>query len=557
MRPRRGADLGLALALGTLLALVVARPDLRSLGGALIGSYNDDSAGAVYLHDAFHRAILAGRWPGTDPDELYPVGAPLWALNGGNSLEMALSGLFRIAVGFPGWYSLAALAWIPLNLAAFVPLGRHLWGRLDAALAGGALWALSPIYLGELAAGRLTQIAVVGLPLAVLGLLRLSERRGRGDVVSAGAGLALTGVGYWFYALFLGLLAPVFYVHGRLSRPPRRMLYDLCAAFGLALAFAAPLLLPALWPHLGGQGPAPPLDVSRASPFFDNALKIVGDQPRQLRSWLPVAWVIGALATLAWGRRQGLWLALCGLCALFALGPATRVGDGAFWLPYALLWRFVPFLDRLTHPGRWLGVGAIFLAILAADGLARRAPAALWLLVAGTLGQLWAQGVLPLGSWRLTLPPVWQAAAEGEGALIVVPLLESPLTCRYRPLVHRPLLGGMVERQPWAWPPAWRAFVEDNALLMELWALGQGQDREITAYENDLSALRQAGFTEILLDAQVWARLPAAQEVPVRQRLDAALGEAERADDSGALWRLPALGSPGDPPDPGLSLPLP
>lgn len=115
----------------------------------------------------------------------------------------------------------------------------------------------------------------------------------------------------------------------------------------------------------------------------------------------------------------------------------------------------------------------------------------------------------------------------------------------------------MVERQPWAWPARWRAFVEDNALLMELWALSQGQDREITAYEKDLSVLREAGFTEVLLDAESWARLPAAQGVPVRERLRAALGEPERADDSGALWRLPALGSPGDPPDPGIRLPQP
>lgn len=547
----------LALGVGALLALLIAGPDLGRLGQELPGYFNTDAAGAVYLHDAFHRAILALRWPGTDPDQLWPVGAPLWACNGGNSLEMALSGLFRLLLPWPAWLSAASYAWIPLNALAFYPLGRQLWGRVDAAVAGGALWASSPVLLGELAAGRLTQVALAGLPLAVLGLLRVSERSRRADLWLAGAGLALTGVGYWFYAIFLALLTPVFFLHGRAHRPPRRLLLDLLAALGIGAALALPFALPALAPHLGGEGPAPPLDPRTASPFFDNALRIVGEQPRQLRGWLPLAWLAGAAATLAWGRRQGLWLALGGLCALFALGPATRVGESAFWLPYALLWQNLPLLERLTHPGRWLGVGAIFLAILAADGLARRAPAALWLLLLGSLGQLWAERLLPLGTWRLELPAVWAEARRGEGALIVVPLLKSPLTARWQPMVGRPLLGGMLEEQPWAWPAPWRRFVEGNALLMELWALGEGQDREIVAYEADLARLREAGFSAVLLDREALARVPAASGVPVALRLETALGPPAFSDESGALWSLPALGAPGEPPEPGLRLPEP
>lgn len=550
-------DLGAALGLGLLLALAVAGPDLGALAGALPGYENTDSAGAVYLHDAFHQALLALRWPGTDPNQMVPVGAPLWASNGGNSLEMLLSGLTRLLLPWTAWYSAAALLWIPLNLAAFVPLGRHLWGRLDAALAAGAMWAISPVALGELAAGRLTQVVGVGIPLAVLGLLRLGERSRRADLVLAGAGLALTGVGYWFYAIFLALLTPIFFAHGRAHRPWRRLLPDLLGALGLAFVLALPFAAPALLPHLDGTGPAPPLDPARASPFFDNALRLVGDQPRQLRGWLPWAWVLGAFATLAWGRRQGLWLALAGASVIFALGPATKVGESAFWLPYALLWQNVPLLDRLTHPGRWLGVGALFLAILAADGLARRAPQMLWALLLASFAQLWTDRVLPLGTWRLDLPTVWVEAARGQGALIVVPVLKSPLTCRWQPLVRRPLLGGMLEEQPWAWPPAFRSFVEESALLMDLWALGEGQDREITAYEADLVLLREAGFTGVLLDQESWRRVPAAQGVPVEARLKAAFGDPTASDASGALWTLPTLGLEGMPPPPSQRLPEP
>ena len=58
----------LAAAVGVALALAVAGPQLGELGGALPGYYNTDAAGAIYLHDAFYRAISAGRWPGTGWD---------------------------------------------------------------------------------------------------------------------------------------------------------------------------------------------------------------------------------------------------------------------------------------------------------------------------------------------------------------------------------------------------------------------------------------------------------------------------------------------------------
>ena len=553
-----GAERGrwwISAAVGLLMAAAVAGPG--GIGEQIPGYFNTDAAGALYLHDAFYRAISEGRWPGIDPDQLFPVGTPLWALNGGNSLEMALSALLRPLLGWPAAYGASALLWIPLNLLAFLPLGRHLWGRTGPALAAGAAWVIFPPTIGELAAGRLTQVVGVGLPLAVLGLLRISERSRRGDLWLAAAGIALTGLGYWYYALFLVLLLPVFFLHGRAHRPAPRLAADLALAALLGGLLAAPFALPALLPHLGGAAPAPPIDPSRASPFFDNALKVVGEQPRQLIGWLPLAWVGGALVTLAWGRRQGLWLAAGGLCVLFALGPATRIGGGAFWLPYALLWQHVPLLDRLTHPGRWLGVGGLFLVVAASDGLARRWPAALWALPVAGLLQLWSGPNLPLGAWRLELPAVWREAAAGQGALIVVPVLKSPLTCRWQSQARRPLLGGMVEEQPWAWPAEFRAFVQDNTLLMDLWALGEGQDRAVNPYAADLATLREAGFTGVLLDMESWSRVPAARGVPVLERLSAALGDPDFADPSGALWTLHPEGLAGEPPPSEFRLPVP
>ena len=551
--------MALALGVGLVAAAVVMGPALGSLDHVLPGYYNEDAAGAVYLHHAWHAAVAAGQPVGTDPNQLFPVGTPLAAMHGGNALEMALSGLARLALPWTAWWSAAALAWIPLNAAAFVPLGRHLWGRTDAAVAAGVAWAVSPPLLGELAAGRLTQVVGVGIPLAALGLLRLAERpRPRDRWLAAGA-LALTGIGYWFYAIFLVILTPIFAAHGLRRRPARLVLADFGAALGGALLLALPFALPVLWPRLtGAWTPAPPVDPATASPFFDNALRLVGPQAAQLQGWLPWVLVPGLVWTAWEGQRRALWLGGAALCALFALGPGQQVGDESYWMPYALLWKWAPFLDRLTHPGRWLGVGTLFLAVAAADAAARRWPQGLWLLPAGVLAQGWAGGALPLSTWTLEVPGVWQAVADrAGGAVIAVPVLRSPLTCRWQPFHHRPLLGGMVEDKPWAWPPEYRAFVEGNGLLMGLWALGKGEDGPVPVYQDDLDPLRGAGFDAVVLDAESWARLAGARRVPVRARLEAAFGEPSFVDDSGALWALPEAGEPGAAPATDLRLPAP
>lgn len=543
---------GLALLAGMVAVVVVAGPGLGRLHGEVLGYLNDDSAGALALHDAWHRAVAEGRPVGRDPDQLAPVGAPLATLHGGNALEMALSGLFALFLPFPGWYSYGALAWIPLNTLAFLPLGRHLWGRTAPAIAAGLCWALWPPALGELAAGRLTQVVGLGLPVATLGLLRLAERPRPGDRWLTGAGVALTALGYWFYGIFVAILSPLFL--WRAARPRARVGRDLLVAGAIAITIALPFAWPVLAPRLtGGWTGAPPLDARTLDPVFDNALRLTGEQPRQLQGWWPWVFAPGLALTMLWGQRRALWAALAGAATLFALGPATRLGEQALMLPYWALWRFVPFLDRLTHPGRWLVVAGLFLVILAVDGLARRRPWLTLTLPVGVLIQGYALGTLPLGSWRLELPEVWaEAARRGGGAIVVVPLLQAPLSCRYQPLLRRPLLGGMVEDKPWAWPPEWRAFVEGNRLLMDLWALGRGETRAVSVYQRDLDALRAAGFDTVLMDAERQARARGGAEA-LREALGAPLWE----DPSGALWALPATGLSGDPPPSPWSLPEP
>jgi hypothetical protein len=549
-----GPTVAAGLGLGLLCALIAAGADPAGLADALPGFENDDSRNAVYLHHQVHAALSAGRLGLSDPDQLFPTGTPLLQLHGGNVLEFLVSGVARALLPWPLWLSAAALAWIPLNLLAFLPLGLRLWGRRGPALAAAAAWAMGPVLMGQIAAGRLTQVALVGLPLAVLGLLDVGERGGRRAWVLAGVGMALTGIGYWFHAQFLLVLAPAFAVHAVRQRGLPDAARDLAKAAGLTLLLISPWLVALAAPRLmGAWTPRPPMTAAFMSPVFADALQLTGPQPRGLQGWMPLVLALAAAIGLWRGRRRGLWLTGALVCIGFALGPAQDIGGTRWLLPSFPLWRWVPGFDRMLHPDRWLEVGGLFLVLLAGEGLARlpgRAAWATWLLPIGVIGQQLIGGGLPLERWDFDVPDVWEAVAERPetGAIAVVPVLGAQRTCAWQHIHARPLLGGMLENQAGALPPAQRAFISESPLLVDLWALGRDTERVGAPWQSDLDTLRSAGFDTVVLDRAAWDEGPPRRGDPERA-ISAALGTPVLSTRDGAVWLLPTAGRAGTPRD--------
>lgn len=544
--------LPLGLLLGLLAALGVALPDRAALATNLPGYFNNDGAQAVYLHDAVHDALLAGRLDLFDPNQFWPVGISYAPINGGNILEMLVSGFFRLFLPWPFWLSVASYAWITLNTLAALPLGWHLWRRAAPTLAAALCWGLLPVHLGQLAAGRLTQLALVGLPLAVLGLLRISEEDHPRNAWLAGLGMALTAAGYWFYAIFLCILAPLFLLHGARLRPVRPLFHDTGRAALIALAGMAPgLLVIALGAARAGGAPDDALDAATMSPLFPDALQLENPQPKGLQGWFPLVFAPGLLFTLWRGQRRGLWLGAAALALIFALGPAQQALGRTWLLPAWLLWKGVPGFDRMLHPDRWVSVAGLFLVIGAVDGLARWRPLATVALPIGLLIQLIAGGALPLGSYTLRGGELWRAVAEDpqRGALIVLPLLQAPMTCSEQPFHGRALLGGMVENQPWFHPPEWTERVNSNTVLLDLWRISRGKAPQHGPYQADLDRLRADGFDTLVLDNASWRLVGELVGRDGERLLSDYLGPPARRFADGALWRLPSAGLPGAPPD--------
>jgi hypothetical protein len=169
----------------------------------------------------------------------------------------------------------------------------------------------------------------------------------------------------------------------------------------------------------------------------------------------------------------------------------------------------------------------------------------------GLLIQLIAGGVLPLGSYTLRGGELWRAVAEDpqRGALIVLPLLQAPMTCSEQPFHGRALLGGMVENQPWFHPPAWTERVNSNTVLLDLWRISRGKAPQHGPYQADLDRLRADGFDTLVLDNASWRLVGELVGRDGERLISDYLGPPARRFADGALWRLPSAGLPGAPPD--------
>jgi hypothetical protein len=202
----------------------------------------------------------------------------------------------------------------------------------------------------------------------------------------------------------------------------------------------------------------------------------------------------------------------------------------------------------------------LFLVIVSVEGLVSRWRPGRWLAVAaaaGVVAQVLAAGQAPLSTFQLREPKLWKEARSVGKGLIVVPVLQSGRTTWTQAFHGRPLLGGMLEDAPWAWPPAFRSFVEKSPLIMSLYGLGGKSPGAVEVWQSDLDALHGAGLGGVVFSTQSWTRIPRGAAQAAISRITDALGDPRYADREGAVWALPYDGRPGEAPSPQGSLPPP
>lgn len=585
----------------TLLALglvgVVLGPALPKLHSHLLGIAEVDHFGTQWFYWFTQRGLLEGGSLLHTDLFFHPWGKDVLVHTGANLLDALLALPLRLLLGPVLGYNLFLLLGLAASGWAFSRLARHFVDCRLTVFTTSLLFALSPFALYEAAEGRPTQAILALIPLFLLQAWRTGASSGWRAPVLGGVVLAVLGYQYWYYAIF-GCFVGGALAGWRLLVPPEGSggrariagRYALLAA--VALVLAAPVVGPMLLrTELSGAEVPGLLDVAAwgwgagLAPVTQEGHRIalLGWQPllgqmayfmqdeagaQRLVGHQQAPSLALALVLLAWLRtpgrlERGAFGAALAMAAILAVGPMLLAGG--FMVPnppYLLLAKAFGFMQRLWWPARAfafvnvLGFLAAAVVLARASKLGPRGHGAVLLAVGLVFGLgLTRAGLAPFPTWDATIPTGYRCLAHGEpGALLELPYGWTQAHLYHQTAHGRPIMGGMLERNPVFIPAEARAFREDNRFVATLiQAAGSGEPELSEGFAEDRDAAVELGYRWVVLQRDAYfmvnehqddeerGALLRAQQTRLRRverRLEALLGPAAYADGRIGIYPL-------------------
>ncbi|MCB9741190.1 MAG: hypothetical protein H6741_16525 [Alphaproteobacteria bacterium] len=511
-----------------------------ALGEAYLGTAGVDQWGTQWFYWFTAQGLLSGEGFGETDLFFYPWGKDIYAHTGANVLDAILAAPLRAWLG-PEWgYNLFVLGTLVLNALAAAKLAREATDDPVAIGTSAILFALGPYSMIEVDEGRPTQVVLWPMLLFVLYAWRTGRQPGLRAPALAGLMLALSGLFYWFYAFFGGMLALGMGL-ARAAAPPEgaggglRVFLRYAAIAAVAALCVAPFAAPLAIQAFAEPGSVPGLlDVEQWTLFQVPPVTAEGVRIG-VYTWQPLAGGSGfyvvdqhgeeffnlthlsfgplELALLiggplaARGRDRVALVAVLLVGALLALGPLVVLGS--HWYPnpvYIGIVKAVPFLRRLWWPGR----GAIIIGLAGVLSAAwmiarlRERPALQALAVLLALGGLWQghreRGLSPFPSWSSEIPAGYRCLAGGPpGALIELPYAWTQAHLYFQTAHGRPILGGMIEDNPTFSPPEATAFREDNSFIAALLGFDTKHPDAKPWTDADKQAVNELGYRYVVI----------------------------------------------------------
>lgn len=339
-----------------------------------------------------------------------------------------------LSTWFSGWLT---YLWL-LDLTA---------GRRGAAFVGGLMFAFCPYRMARIA-GHLPLVSTEGIPLVLWGMERFWRRQRWSDGLLIAAGISVSGLSSWYYALALGLLAPLYWLVR--ARPWRTWLSGrwFWLGIGATILITCSVLMPfaLLYTDIvrAGQATVP----LREADFWSASLV-----DYLLPHWRHPLWG-AAMRRILWGR-EGLppYEFLLGLgysggvLALLGWRRARHPARGAIaaWTVAALILSFGPSLhplpgwplrvplplgwaERLTAALTWLGEHS-----LAQEPFTLNTSDAMAVLLPALLVRWFVPAAAGVRSWgRFSIFAVLGVAALAALSLDMMEKRTGPSAWRYR-----------------------------------------------------------------------------------------------------------------------------
>ncbi len=520
-----------------------------------------DAFGTWWFFDWIRLCIEQGGDPSQTRFFFWPLGKDNFAHTGNNFVDAVMSVPLQWLLGAhyqPVWIVIVLLG----NAATFRPLAREVLGDDDRAFAASLLWLVNPYTLFEITAGRPTQAFLWFVPAVLWFLLRVVRGGGWWPALKLGVACALVGWSYWFQAMFVAMLClPLTLSELRRSPNRGRALGQLGVALLVAVVLVAPAGIPMarLWASGGTPGGTPAGQSIFALPgAVGNS---IGDELHGISlmeqfgaPMLTLAsWGVPMLVALFMRRLPAVWWVGALLCFVVGLGAGIRLGDTVIVnVPYMLLYRYLPFFNRLWFPYRF--VSCVFL--VGALAIAAALPARrlrLWAVLLAAVG-LWQQHgsrAYPFTWHDVRCPELLIEVGKERGALIFLPFRIQHDGLIWQTVFRLPTFGGMGEPAPVLWPPTFkRQLSTPIAQALRLASSGKGPFPPLPP--DALEPLRRHNFRWVVLRRDIvlsesarMATLPSPVEAV--KRLTTLLGEPVGTDKAVVVWDLQGGWAPSEP----------
>lgn len=231
---KRRAERVLGPALYLVVSLVFTWPLALHLATHVIGPFHGDNLEYVWKiwwvrHAWFERNLS----PWFVPHVYWPYGYPM-SYGEITPLHTVFMLPLNLLLGEVCTYNLVILfsTWLS-GWLTYLWLSDLTNGRRGAAFVGGLIFAFCPYRMARIA-GHLPLVSTEGIPLVLWGMERFWKRRCWSDGLLIAAGVSVSALSSWYYALALALLAPIYWLVR--ARPWRAWLAGRWFRYGVGLA---------------------------------------------------------------------------------------------------------------------------------------------------------------------------------------------------------------------------------------------------------------------------------------------------------------------------------
>jgi hypothetical protein len=490
-----------------VLALASVLPALLH-PGSIVGD-GVDAFGTHWFYWWTRTCIEHLQNPGFTNLFFYPSGKDVFAHTGLNLVDAALSVPFQWVFG-PTLYQPLFIVVLQLgNALSMRALAADVFADRRTVVVSTLLWMTNPFVLYELTDGRPTQAFLWFIPAAFLYLRRSARQPGWGNAVGLGLSVAMAGWSYWFNGYFLVLLLLPLAAFELRDAPDRR---GALARWVVGALLCLLLVTPAIWAMAGAYKAGSVPGGAAAGGIFD-APSGIGEggltayrglwllESTSAPQLLQPAWGIPLLLALLWrggALARPRWAVMLIVGLVVAVGPILIAGDPpVLWTPYMLLYRVLPFFNRLWFPYRVLGVAFVPACLLIGAWAARFRWLPGMILTLSLAGQAFVS-VWPLSWHSAASPPLLTSLRKEGGALIFMPFKVSHDGLMWQTEFELPTFGGMGETAPAFWPADFRPRLS-NGYIRALRGAVMVPARAVPFAPQERNAIANAGFRWVAL----------------------------------------------------------